>query len=87
MSSCAKSAFLNARLLANAHLTTYRCLPTPTAPAYLLSSPSQLASPSPSTFVKRNGTRLELDGEDFKAVGPNIYWLGESAAFPKAAHC
>ncbi|KAK4701098.1 mannan endo-1,4-beta-mannosidase, partial [Phenoliferia sp. Uapishka_3] len=51
------------------------CLTT-TSATLTISSPSQLASPTPSTFVKRNGTRLTLDGVDFKAVGPNIYWLG-----------
>ncbi|ORY91788.1 glycoside hydrolase superfamily [Leucosporidium creatinivorum] len=38
-------------------------------------NPLPTAFPTPSTFVKRNGTRLQLDGEDFTAVGPNIYWL------------
>ncbi|GAA5858364.1 hypothetical protein JCM1840_001167 [Sporobolomyces johnsonii] len=33
-------------------------------------------SPRPSTFVKRSGTGLTLDGEEFRIVGPNIYWLG-----------
>lgn len=29
-----------------------------------------------NSFVKRNGTSLELAGESFKPVGANIYWLG-----------
>ncbi|CEQ41442.1 SPOSA6832_03175 [Sporobolomyces salmonicolor] len=33
-------------------------------------------SPRPSTFVKRSGTGLTVDGEEFRIVGPNIYWLG-----------
>ncbi|GAA5861819.1 hypothetical protein JCM8547_008564 [Rhodosporidiobolus lusitaniae] len=28
------------------------------------------------SFVSRNGTRLEVDGDEFKVVGPNVYWLG-----------
>ncbi|GAA6000169.1 uncharacterized protein JCM10292_004017 [Rhodotorula paludigena] len=32
--------------------------------------------PRPSTFVKRSGNQLTLDGETFRIVGPNIYWLG-----------
>ncbi|GAA5898520.1 uncharacterized protein JCM6883_003341 [Sporobolomyces salmoneus] len=32
--------------------------------------------PRPSTFVKRNGQKLTLDGETYRIVGPNIYWLG-----------
>ncbi|KAM0754756.1 glycoside hydrolase [Meredithblackwellia eburnea MCA 4105] len=33
-------------------------------------------SPRPSTFVKRSGAKLTLDGETYRMVGPNIYWLG-----------
>ncbi|GAA5869600.1 hypothetical protein JCM3774_005491 [Rhodotorula dairenensis] len=33
-------------------------------------------SPRPSTFVVRGGNKLYLDGEEFRIVGPNIYWLG-----------
>ncbi|BGP38816.1 hypothetical protein JCM10449v2_002754 [Rhodotorula kratochvilovae] len=32
--------------------------------------------PRPSTFVKRSGNKLVLDGETYRIVGPNIYWLG-----------
>ncbi|TNY24545.1 glycoside hydrolase superfamily [Rhodotorula diobovata] len=32
--------------------------------------------PRPSTFVKRSGNKLTLDGETYRIVGPNIYWLG-----------
>ncbi|GAA5976429.1 hypothetical protein JCM5350_001687 [Sporobolomyces pararoseus] len=32
--------------------------------------------PRPSTFVKRSGSKLTLDGETYRIVGPNIYWLG-----------
>ncbi|BGP06992.1 hypothetical protein JCM10049v2_002822 [Rhodotorula toruloides] len=61
--------------------TASSCLPTPTASSsssrYTLSAASQLPIPrSPSSFVARNGTRLTLDGSDFKAVGANVYWLG-----------
>ena len=39
-----------------------------------------LASAAPSAgasaFVQRNGTKLSLDGADFRFAGPNIYWLG-----------
>ncbi|BGO90558.1 hypothetical protein NBRC10512_005277 [Rhodotorula toruloides] len=60
--------------------TSSSCLPTPTASSssrYTLSAASQLPTPrSPSSFVARNGTRLTLDGSDFKAVGANVYWLG-----------
>lgn len=45
-----------------------------------LQSPSQLSAPIPSAFVTRNGTRLELNGDDFVAVGPNAYWLGTPVA-------
>lgn len=33
-------------------------------------------NPRPSTFVKRSGSKLTLDGQGFRIVGPNIYWLG-----------
>ncbi|GAA5840838.1 hypothetical protein JCM9279_001235 [Rhodotorula babjevae] len=32
--------------------------------------------PRPSTFVKRSGNKLTLDGDTYRIVGPNIYWLG-----------
>ncbi|GAA5823456.1 hypothetical protein JCM3770_006043 [Rhodotorula araucariae] len=32
--------------------------------------------PRPSTFVQRSGNKLKLDGETYRIVGPNIYWLG-----------
>ncbi|KAI5481657.1 mannan endo-1,4-beta-mannosidase, glycoside hydrolase family 5 protein [Pseudohyphozyma bogoriensis] len=32
--------------------------------------------PRPSTFVKRSGSGLTLDGNEYRIVGPNIYWLG-----------
>ncbi|GAA6019404.1 hypothetical protein JCM11491_004817 [Sporobolomyces phaffii] len=32
--------------------------------------------PRPSTFVKRTNSKLTLDGEPYRIVGPNIYWLG-----------
>ncbi|GAA5938373.1 uncharacterized protein JCM15063_000718 [Sporobolomyces koalae] len=32
--------------------------------------------PRPSTFVKRSGSQLTLDGKPYRIVGPNIYWLG-----------
>ncbi|GJN89919.1 hypothetical protein Rhopal_002908-T1 [Rhodotorula paludigena] len=58
------------------------CLPTPTAASsthYTLSAAAQLPTASTAaqdSFVTRNGSRLVLAGHDFKAVGPNIYWLG-----------
>ncbi|GAA6041852.1 hypothetical protein JCM8097_004507 [Rhodosporidiobolus ruineniae] len=59
------------------------CLPTPTgSTAYTLSAASQLpttdahSSASRNTFVSRNGSRLEVNGDEFKAVGANVYWLG-----------
>ncbi|KPV77313.1 glycoside hydrolase family 5 protein [Rhodotorula graminis WP1] len=58
------------------------CLPTPTASTsqqYTLSAASQLpaASTAASTsFVRRNGSQLALDGAEFNVVGPNVYWLG-----------
>ncbi|GAA5834208.1 hypothetical protein JCM11251_000571 [Rhodosporidiobolus azoricus] len=65
------------------------CLPTPSSEstAYTLSAASQLpttgvySSASRDAFVRRNGTRLEVDVqgsgvEEFKVVGPNVYWLG-----------
>lgn len=33
-------------------------------------------NPRPTTFVTSNGTNLMLDGEPYRIVGPNIYWLG-----------
>ncbi|KAL8276477.1 hypothetical protein RQP46_011127 [Phenoliferia psychrophenolica] len=43
----------------------------------MISSPANLfLSPPSGEFVQRFGPRLVLDGNDFKAVGPNIYWLG-----------
>ncbi|BGP00759.1 Glycoside hydrolase superfamily [Rhodotorula toruloides] len=59
--------------------TSSACLPTPTASSsrYTLTAASQLPTPrSPTSFVARTGTRLTLDGDDFKAVGANVYWLG-----------
>ncbi|GAA5828292.1 hypothetical protein JCM11251_006183 [Rhodosporidiobolus azoricus] len=32
--------------------------------------------PKPSTFIVRSGNKLYLDGDEFRIVGPNIYWLG-----------
>ncbi|KAI5480356.1 glycoside hydrolase family 5 protein [Pseudohyphozyma bogoriensis] len=29
-----------------------------------------------TSFVKRDGHKLMLDGEEYRIVGPNIYWLG-----------
>ncbi|GAA6018402.1 hypothetical protein JCM10207_000880 [Rhodosporidiobolus poonsookiae] len=58
------------------------CLATPTAASYILSAATQLpssgsyAASKRDLFVKRSGSRLELDGEEFKVVGPNVYWLG-----------
>ncbi|GAA5848735.1 hypothetical protein JCM9279_002928 [Rhodotorula babjevae] len=58
------------------------CLPTPTDSAsqlYTLSAASQLPTASTAattSFVRRNGSRLALDGAEFKVVGPNVYWLG-----------
>ncbi|BGP31026.1 hypothetical protein JCM10296v2_002790 [Rhodotorula toruloides] len=59
------------------------CLPTRTAASsrYTLSAASQLPtprspSPSSSSHVARNGTRLTLDRSGFTAVGANVYWLG-----------
>lgn len=62
--------------------TPHSCLPTPTATSsthYTLSAAAQLPTASTAaqdSFVSRNGSRLVLAGHDFKAVGPNIYWLG-----------
>lgn len=54
------------------------CLPTPSATTsqFTISSPSDLALPTPSTWVTRNGSHLTLDSQPFVAVGPNVYWLG-----------
>lgn len=41
--------------------------------ALSLSLPRSKAALSP---VTRNGTKLLVDGAEWKAVGPNIYWLG-----------
>ncbi|KAM0788655.1 hypothetical protein ACM66B_002757 [Microbotryomycetes sp. NB124-2] len=49
------------------------CLATPDASLTLYDSP--VSGPTPTSWVKRNGTRLELDGDKFTAVGPNVYWL------------
>ncbi|GAA5820818.1 hypothetical protein JCM3770_000352 [Rhodotorula araucariae] len=48
------------------------------SPTYTLTAATQLPSPpAPSSFVRRNRSRLALDdGSPFTAVGPNIYWLG-----------
>lgn len=43
------------------------------ASALSLSLPRSKAALSP---VTRNGTKLLVDGAEWKAVGPNIYWLG-----------
>ncbi|KAL7629300.1 hypothetical protein AAE478_000820 [Parahypoxylon ruwenzoriense] len=47
----------------------------------LLSAASAIASPLRTraanlTPVTRNGTTLLVDGKPWKAVGPNVYWLG-----------
>ncbi|GAW21677.1 hypothetical protein ANO14919_112000 [Xylariales sp. No.14919] len=47
----------------------------------LLAATSTLAVPSPPrrgrlSPVVRNGSKLLVDGKEWKAVGPNIYWLG-----------
>ncbi|GAA5988757.1 hypothetical protein JCM11641_006529 [Rhodosporidiobolus odoratus] len=59
------------------------CLPTPTATClYTLSAVAQLpttgtySSAHRHSFVQRDVTNLQLDGQDFKVVGPNVYWLG-----------
>ncbi|GAA5893365.1 uncharacterized protein JCM6883_007643 [Sporobolomyces salmoneus] len=54
------------------------CLATPTAdPArYTLSAASQLSVPTSASFVKVSGSKLQLDSEEFRIQGPNIYWLG-----------
>ncbi|GAA6008842.1 hypothetical protein JCM11491_003804 [Sporobolomyces phaffii] len=54
------------------------CLTTPTAVAsvYTLSDAAQLAVATPTSFVKRNRAKLELDGSEFRVQGPNVYWLG-----------
>ncbi|GAA5950817.1 hypothetical protein JCM21900_002027 [Sporobolomyces salmonicolor] len=59
-------------------MSSSSCLPTPTVSSsrYVLSAASQLAVPAPTSFVQRNGTRLELDGKEFRVTGPNVYWLG-----------
>ena len=46
-----------------------------------INSPSSLGRTPPTEFVKRSGSKLYVGacstaGHDFKAVGPNVYWLG-----------
>ncbi|GAA5927988.1 uncharacterized protein JCM15063_006052 [Sporobolomyces koalae] len=54
------------------------CLATPTSTAarYTLSAATQASSATPTSYVKRNRARLEVDGNEFPVQGPNIYWLG-----------
>ncbi|GAA5954988.1 hypothetical protein JCM3765_003153 [Sporobolomyces pararoseus] len=54
------------------------CLATPASGTarYTLSGAAQLNAASPTSFVKRNQAKLELDGNEFRVQGPNIYWLG-----------
>ena len=39
-------------------------------------APSPTPSPAPLNFVRRNGTKLVLNQQPFRIVGPNIFWLG-----------
>ncbi|GAA6060913.1 hypothetical protein JCM10212_003947 [Sporobolomyces blumeae] len=62
-------------------MSSTSCLATPTASSstrYTLSAATQLARPTPTSFVYRNARNatLGLDGREFRVVGPNIYWLG-----------
>lgn len=41
------------------------------ATTFSVNGTSSLSRPVPSTFVKRSGSKLELDGAEFRAVGPN----------------
>lgn len=45
----------------------------PPVPLDTLYAPSRLPTAFSSSRVVRNGTRLQLDGEDFKVVGRNVY--------------
>ncbi|KAK4055790.1 hypothetical protein OIV83_000337 [Microbotryomycetes sp. JL201] len=56
------------------------CLATPVAPRTVFDSPVTALDAVPTSRIRRNGTRLELDGERFLAVGPNVYWLGRPSA-------
>ncbi|SCV74634.1 BQ2448_7663 [Microbotryum intermedium] len=38
--------------------------------------------PRPTTWVKRSGQQLTLNGKNFRMVGPNIYWLCNDENIP-----
>ncbi len=67
----ATSASLASAYSATATPTT--CAPKYTAGATTISGTGTL--PKPTSFVKRSGEALTLDGTNFRIVGPNIYWL------------
>jgi len=49
------------------------CAASYTAGATTVSGTGTL--PKPTSFVKRSGQKLTLNGKMFRIAGPNIYWL------------
>jgi mannan endo-1,4-beta-mannosidase len=58
-----------------AHTPYRNCITFPVT-GLTVTSPSSLSRTPPSSFVTRQGSRLLVDNASFKAVGPNVYWLG-----------
>ncbi|CAD6569290.1 MAG: hypothetical protein CYPHOPRED_003272 [Cyphobasidiales sp. Tagirdzhanova-0007] len=54
--------------------STTTCAPSYTGGASTISATGTL--PKPTAFVARSGMQLELSGQAYRPVGPNIYWLG-----------
>lgn len=60
---------------ADIQVISLSCVTFPDGPT-TVTSPASLSRAVPTSFVTREGKRLKLDNADFKAVGPNVYWLG-----------
>lgn len=54
--------------------TSTICAPRYTGGQYTITGTGTL--PKPTAFVKRNGRQLQVNGQAYRPVGPNIYWLG-----------
>ena len=69
------------RILTRPHASVLRSCVTFPSSAFTVNGPSSLGRTPPTEFVTRNGTKLYVGastaaGNEFRAVGPNIYWLG-----------
>ena len=65
------------RTTSNSTVAARACAPVYTN-SKTINGPGTL--PRPTTFVKRSGTGLTLNGKAYKIVGPNIYWYDDLAA-------